>query len=169
MDNRLQEAPCGYLALSEDNRIIEVNQTLASLLGYEAETLKGMKIEYILAKSSRLLFQIYFTTLITLNGKLDEMFLSLYSLTEVETPVLLSAARRERAEGIHYECILFPLTRRIEYEKQLNKVESKVHNAYHRLQSVEQQLQQKEARLAELNDRLAAMEANVEHSNEDSV
>ncbi len=162
----MREAPCGYLSLSEDNRILDVNRTLASLLGYEEEILKGMKIEYILSKSSCLLFQIYFNTLITLNGKVDEMFLSLYSLEKIETPVLFNAVRRESKDGIRYDCILFPLHRRIEYEKQLNKAESETRNAHYRLQSVKNKLQEAENRLDQLKRELLEMEKRIDHSNE---
>lgn len=162
MDMIIREAPCGYLSLSEDHRILDVNRTLAALLGYKEEMLTGIKIEFLLSKPSRMLFQIYFSPLITLNSKVDEMFLSLHSLHEMEIPVLLNAVRRESKTGVRYDCILFPLNRRIEYEKQLNKAESETRKAHYRLQNVERELHETEKRLAQVKRRLAETEKRID-------
>ncbi|MBT2603794.1 PAS domain-containing protein [Bacillus sp. ISL-53] len=66
MNEQLNEAPCGYLTLSEEDTILSVNQTLLKLLGYNLDQLKGQHINFILSASAILFHQLYLVPLIKL-------------------------------------------------------------------------------------------------------
>jgi sigma-B regulation protein RsbU (phosphoserine phosphatase) len=106
MDERMNGALSGCLSMDEDHTILAVSQTLLDLLGYDLDGLRGCQFESILIRSSRIFFQIYFFPLIKLNGKIEEMHLSLKSANGIDVPVLLSAVRRECEGRFVHECVL---------------------------------------------------------------
>lgn len=87
MDDRLLNAPCGYLTLDDNCRILSANHTLLALIGYQMDLLYMCKFESILSRASRVIFQIYFAPLIKLNQRIDEMYVSLTSVTGENVPV----------------------------------------------------------------------------------
>ncbi len=60
MDNLLDNAPCGFISLTNEGVIVAVNATLLELLGYQLDELSGQRLETILPLPSRLLFQSFF-------------------------------------------------------------------------------------------------------------
>jgi sigma-B regulation protein RsbU (phosphoserine phosphatase) len=150
MDDQLNQAPCGYLSLTDNNMILEVNNTLLTLLEYE-DGLSGKHFNSILTASSRIFYQIYFFPLIRLNGKVEEMYLSLKSRNEQDLPVLLNAVRRERAGIITNECIIVPMRRRIEYEQKIQAAETAAFRVNADLKHLQNKLESKQRELAELN------------------
>ena len=45
MDERLREAPCGFISINHDGYITEVNQTFFDWMGYVEEELIGKHLE----------------------------------------------------------------------------------------------------------------------------
>ncbi|WP_052087878.1 PAS domain-containing protein [Paenibacillus wynnii] len=148
MNDTLNRIPCGYLSLMDDNKISAVNQTLLDLLGYDYVALRGLSIDSILSNSSRIFFRIYFTPLILLNTKVNEMFLTLMSSSGEEIPVLLNAVRREIDGSVHHECVVFPIHRQMEYEQQINRSETAANKARGQLQLLQSALQDKQRSLS---------------------
>lgn len=159
MDERLNFAPCGYLSLADDNTILAVNETLLKLLGYDHKELYGRQFELILAVPSRSFYQIYFTPLIRLNAKVEEMYLSLRSRSSHSVPVLLNAVRREREGVFVNECMLIPMRRRIEYEQQIAAAENAANKAESELNRVKKAVAYKQKELKELSSQLDVLKA----------
>ncbi|AEI43863.1 PAS domain-containing protein [Paenibacillus mucilaginosus] len=164
MDDRLDRAPCGYLTVQEDCTILESNQTLAKLLGSESSKLAGRPLHSVLAVSSRIFFQIYFFPLMHLEGKVEEMYLSLQAVSGQEIPVLLNAVRREREGKTVFEFILVPMRRRMDYEQQLSASEHAVSKAKLELERLERTLERKRKEWLELNGRTPGGESAEAHS-----
>ena len=57
IDEILNNAPCGFLSFTDDGLIVLANVTLAKLLGYETDSLRGKKFEIILPIASRIFYQ----------------------------------------------------------------------------------------------------------------
>ncbi|WP_164472841.1 PAS domain-containing protein [Cohnella candidum] len=129
LDARLERAPCGYAAFANDMILTAANATLHEMLGYSPGELTGRPFGSLLTVSSRAVFQIYFQPLIKLNHKVEEMFLNLRMKSGQDFPVLLNASRMETEEGDMNECILFPMRRIIEYEKQIGASEQAAEKA----------------------------------------
>lgn len=141
MNEQLNFAPCGYLSLSDDGIILEINETLLNLLGYDLHDLQGRHVNTILTVSGCSFYQLYFFPLIRLQEKVEEMYVTLKSKVDHDVPVLLNAFRKKRGGVIVNDCVLIPMKRRYEYEKVLLTIKKET----------EEQNRIKKERIAELD------------------
>jgi len=165
MNDTLNRIPCGYLSLRDDNKISTINQTLLDILEYDHTALVGLSIDFILSNSSRIFFRIYFTPLILLNTKVNEMFLTFMSSSGEEIPVLLNAVRRETDGVIYHECVVFPILRQMEYENQINRSETSAKKARHELQLLQAELEHKQHSLSVLKAQVELYRNQMEELN----
>jgi PAS domain S-box-containing protein len=119
MDDLLNTAPCGFVEFDDDGTILLVNATLATLLGYTPGDLLGRSMDLLLTPGSRVFHQTHFVPLLKMQGKVDELYLSLRSRHGEDVPVLANAVRRERAEAVVNDCIVMPMYQRRRYEDEL--------------------------------------------------
>ncbi|MDM5358752.1 SpoIIE family protein phosphatase [Peribacillus sp. RS7] len=119
MNEQLNHAPCGFVTLSKEGILLSINQTLVQLLGYSSEQLVGHHINVILAKSARLFIQLYFFPLVTVQHRIEEMYLSLTNVSGEEIPVLINATLSQDTDNQVITCVVIPMQRRIEYVNQL--------------------------------------------------
>ncbi|PIC58322.1 PAS domain S-box protein [Sporosarcina sp. P12(2017)] len=117
MDRQLDSAPFGYFTLDDTGMIVEINQTLLSLLGYQLHEVKGKHINLILPNASRSFYQLYFFPMIRLQNKVEEMYFSFKSKDGQEISVLLNALRNERDGKAFNDCACLRMKNRIEYEE----------------------------------------------------
>jgi serine phosphatase RsbU (regulator of sigma subunit) len=115
----LNEAPCGFLSFGEDGTIRRVNETLLILLGYERSAVEGQPLGLLLSVAGRVFCQTHLFPLLKLQGKAEEIYLSLRSQEGVDVPVLINAAQRERNQAIWNDCVLIPMRQRTRYEDEL--------------------------------------------------
>jgi len=156
VEEQLNQAPCGYLVIDPANCIIEMNETLLKMIG-AAEPLDHM--HKLLTVASRVYFQTYFTPSIKTYGKVDEMYLTLKG-ADGRIPVLLNAVERNG----RYECVLFPMRVRQEYENELllakrqaEKIHQETAAAYEKLQELLQEVEGKKLEVEELNVQLLGL------------
>jgi|GEM_PF-5230546 len=138
---RLDRAPCGYLSLTDDLTIVAVNDTLLGWLGREGAKLDGQPVAAVLSLPGRILLQMYFMPMIRLNGKVEEMYLSLQTRSGEELPVILYAARREQGDAAVNECVLLPMRRRQEYEHTILEAEKAALRARAELDKLHRELE----------------------------
>ncbi|UOE94568.1 SpoIIE family protein phosphatase [Alkalihalobacillus sp. LMS39] len=120
MEEQLDFAPCGYLALTDEGKIETMNQTLLDLVGYERQELLGENINEILDKPAQTFCQLYLFPLMKLGRKVEELYLSLRSKAGDEIPVLINGNRRKNENGNEVnECVLIPMYKRNEYENEI--------------------------------------------------
>lgn len=119
MDDLLNTAPCGFLSFADDGQIVAANATLQSLLGYDEGELCGRPVESLLPVASRIFYQTHFFPLLKLQGRAEEIYLSLRTKTGAELPVLVNAVRRERGSGVFNDCILVHVRQRNQYEDEI--------------------------------------------------
>lgn len=119
MDKQLNNAPCGFLTLSEEGSIIAVNRTLLNILKYEQEQVIGQHMDTILTVSAQLFYQLYFVPLLKLEQHIEEMYISLQTRDGEEIPVLVNAVVRADRGASVTECVLIPMRKRNEYENEL--------------------------------------------------
>jgi phosphoserine phosphatase RsbU/P len=120
MDSQLDYAPCGFLTLSDDGRILAINQTMLKILGCGREELSGKHINVLLTVPAQVFYQLYFVPILKREKQVEEMHLTLQSLTGEEIPVFINAVQKELEDGkTTTDCILFPIRKRSEYENEL--------------------------------------------------
>lgn len=157
MEQQLDRAPCGYLVLDQELRIVEMNKTLRNMTGIK----DPQHIHDLLTIASRIYFQTYFTPSIKMHGTVNEMFLSLKSETG-PMPVLMNASEQDG----FYECVLIQMSVRGEYEKELllakhnaEKINRETAEAYEKLQTVMSEVECKQQELMDLNQKLQQLAA----------
>jgi phosphoserine phosphatase RsbU/P len=119
MDEQLDHAPCGFLTLSENGLILEINQTLLKILHYSKDSLIGQHVNSILSVPARLFLQFYFFPLVKMEQRVDEMYISLETSKGEEIPVLINALQKWEKERTVLDCIMIPMRKRNEYENEL--------------------------------------------------
>jgi PAS domain S-box-containing protein len=129
MDELLNNAPCGFLVFADDGKIVEVNATLLNLLGYERDELCRLHIEKIFSVAGRIFYQTHFFPLLKLKNKVEEIYLSLRSKSDLDIPVLVNAVRRERDGQVFNDCILMPMRQRNQYEDEILRAKKQAEDA----------------------------------------
>jgi PAS domain S-box-containing protein len=129
MDELLNNAPCGFLVFADDGKIVEANDTLLNLLGYERAELCRLHIEKIFSVAGRIFYQTHFFPLLKLKNKVEEVYLSLRSKSGLDIPVLVNAARRERDDVIFNDCVFMPMRQRNQYEDEILRAKKQAEDA----------------------------------------
>ncbi|OLQ56065.1 phosphoserine phosphatase [Bacillus licheniformis] len=129
MDKQLNDAPCGFLTLSEEGLIIAVNRTLLKILNEEPEQVIGQHINTILTVPAQLFYQLYFVPLLKLEHHIEEMYISLKTRDREEIPVLVNAVVKADRGATVTECVLIPMRKRNEYENELLKARNAAQEA----------------------------------------
>ncbi|HKS21457.1 MAG TPA: PAS domain-containing sensor histidine kinase [Thermoanaerobaculia bacterium] len=119
MDSLLNTAPCGYFTFADDGTIVEVNQTLADMLGYSRVEIAGWHVEKLLPPGGRIFYHTYLMPLLKMERGAEEIYIALRTKSGEEIPVLLNAARNERDGRAVNDCVCLRMIRRHEYEDQL--------------------------------------------------
>ena len=119
MDELLNTAPCGFLSFADDGEIVMANATLLDSLGYDPEELRGRRVESLLPVAGRIFYQTHLFPLLRLQGRVEEVYLSLRAKSGAEVPVLVNAVRRERDGAVFNDCVLMQIRQRNEYEDEI--------------------------------------------------
>lgn len=115
----LDNAPCGFMIFTDDGIIKEINNTLLVALGYTREDLIGNKFDTLLNIAGKIFYQTHFFPLITLQGKAEEIFLTLIGKDNKEVPVLINGKRTERNSVYENHCVIMPVQHRKKFEEEL--------------------------------------------------
>ena len=119
MSDLMNTAPCGFVAFADDGTIVEVNQTLAGMLGYAPVELLGWHVEKLLPPGGRIFYHTYLFPLLRVQDLVEEVYLALRTKDGRDVPVLLNGARRERGGRVVSDCVCLRMMQRNEYEDQL--------------------------------------------------
>lgn len=125
-----KNAPFGYIALDSSGLIIDANATFLTWFGYDREEWIYTNIEESLSVSSKLIFHSFFFLQLQLNGRVDEIHLTIKAKCGADIPILLMGYREEfdSKETIH--CIAVKMTKRYHYERELRDIKAKLEEAY---------------------------------------
>lgn len=112
--------PGGVLSLAEDLRIVAANRTMGDLVGRAAADLIGQPFEDLLSTPARLLFQTHVYPALTVQGRVEEVFLTLATAAGESIPVLLNASRVQAPDGpARYEVLVVRINARARWEADL--------------------------------------------------
>ncbi|MEO7719990.1 MAG: SpoIIE family protein phosphatase [Capsulimonas sp.] len=119
MNDLLNDAPCAFLTFSSESLIEFANAALLSLLGYAGDELRGRRLDSLLSPGGRVFYQTHLYPLLHMQGRLDEISLSLMTKGGEEIPVLLYAQRTEKEGVDFYSGVLAPMRQRRRFEEEL--------------------------------------------------
>ena len=122
-----ETAPCGYLSISPDARIVKANATLAGWLDRPAAELVGRRLHDILGFGGRIAYQTHIAPLLRMQGHVDEIALELLTADGKKLPAIANAAEKRDPDGGHQftRLTLFRAVDRRTYERTLLEARSK--------------------------------------------
>jgi sigma-B regulation protein RsbU (phosphoserine phosphatase) len=118
-----ENAPCGYLSLRPDGRIVKANQTFCRWTGYAPGDLIGKRLHDLLNIAGRIFYETHFAPLLRMQGFFNEVALDLVKKDGAAFPVLVNATERTDAEGKpqFIRLTVFNASDRRRYERELLK------------------------------------------------
>ena len=123
LEDLYENAPCGYLSLRPDGRIVKANQTFCRWTGYAPDELIGKRLHDFLNIAGRIFYETHFAPLLRMQGFFNEVALDLVRKDGEPFPVLVNAAERTNAAGKpqFVRLTVFNATDRRRYERELLK------------------------------------------------
>ncbi|UVC09123.1 PAS domain-containing sensor histidine kinase [Rhizobium sp. TH2] len=114
-------APCGYLVLDNQGRILATNQTLQAWLGYDASELKQKRFLDLLNVAGRIFYETHFAPLLRMQDFFDEVALDFVTRDGNKLAVLANARQRRDEDGdlIATRVAIFQAKERRRYERDL--------------------------------------------------
>jgi PAS domain S-box-containing protein len=168
--NLLDRAPCGFVSIGDDGRIVLINSTLLERLGFSRDELAGQSVEKILTVGSKIFYQTHLFPLVKLHGKAEEIFILLREKSGDDIGMLCNAARREIGGGSVTDCIMMEVRERRKFEDALLQAKQEAERVNTTLEEQAVELEIQGEALQTLNEDLekqreAADEANLAKSN----
>ena len=133
-------APCGWLSVTDDGCVVNVNETLANLLGQAKSHIIGQNLSGFLTVGSRVFYQTHLFPQLKLAGRLDEIYLDLRSARGATLPMLVNAVRTERDCHLVNDFVLLLIHRREKFESQILQSKRTAEDAAQAAQTANAQL-----------------------------
>jgi PAS domain S-box-containing protein len=159
LEDLFENAPCGYVSMQADGRIIKSNRTFAVWMGYEHDHLVGRRFQDLLNIAGKIYYETHFAPLLRMQGFFNEVALDIVRMDGAVLPVLVNAVeRRDDAGELRFIRItIFNASDRRRYERELLEARNAAERANAELRQLNQTL---EARVAEaVQERLTAEDA----------
>jgi two-component system, cell cycle sensor histidine kinase and response regulator CckA len=153
----LADAPVGYFEVNPEGRLVAVNDALGRIVGRRRAEVFAGSIAELLPNSSRLFLQTHVLPTLELNGRVDEVYLSLRHGTGDPIPVLMNGVRRREPEGGFVDLfVVLPVRRRAIFERELVHARQEAERALEGERVAIAQAKALQAQLA-VRERLAAI------------
>lgn len=121
LEDLYENAPCGYLSLGPDGRIVKSNLTLSAWTGFSREELLGKRLRDLLNVAGAIFYETHFAPLLRMQGFFNEVALDLVAADGKKLAVLANALeRRDEASNLLFTRLtIFQATERRRYEREL--------------------------------------------------
>lgn len=154
----LPEVPCPLLLTDAQGHILVANAELKMAVDWSQRDWSGQSMSALLTPASAIFCQTHVWPMLLRDGRVNEIYLELKSVSGTRLPVMTNACLVSKKEQNHVIWIFFVAVERSQYESAL--LESKK-----QAESLATELAQAKAMLAALNGQLAA---RVERTEEDN-
>lgn len=143
LEDLYENAPCGYLSLRPDGRIVKVNLTFSEWIGLAPGELVGKRLHDLLNVAGRIFYETHFAPLLRMQGFFNEVALDLVRQDGSRLPVLVNAAERRDGDGRHLltRLTVFNATDRRRYERELVEARAAAEAAQKELQALNAKVQ----------------------------
>ena len=68
LEDLYENAPCGYLSINPDGRIVKANATFSTWLGWPTDQLVGRRFSELLNIAGRIFYETHFAPLLRMQG-----------------------------------------------------------------------------------------------------
>jgi sigma-B regulation protein RsbU (phosphoserine phosphatase) len=121
-----ETAPCGYVSVSRDGRVVKINRTLCDWIGRPADSIVGTSVLDLMSFGGRIAYETHLAPLLRMQGHVYEIALDLLQSDGAMLPVIANAAEKRDSAGGHQftRLTLFRAVDRRTYERSL--VEARV-------------------------------------------
>lgn len=158
MDERLNYAPCGYISITHEGIVADVNQTFLDMMGYRLEDVAMKHFEVMMSKANKLIFHSHFYPQLNLDGHVEELLIRLKNSRGESVPFILNGRKSEREGREWLDCVLVQVGKRIDYEMELQLANKQIEKAYWEkdqalaeLQHIHAEIERKQTELMEIN------------------
>lgn len=127
---KAKNVPYGYFVLNNDGLIRDANLTFLNWLGYDYDELINTNIEASLSIASKMMFHSLFFLQLQLNGRVDEVNLTVRAKSGLNIPLMLMGYRESYSDEEIINCIAVKMTKRFDYEKELRDIKVELEEAY---------------------------------------
>jgi serine/threonine-protein kinase RsbW len=116
-----ENAPCGYLSMVPDGRVVKVNGTFCAWTGRSAEDVCTSRLPDLLSAGGRVYYETHLAPLLRLQGAVREVALDVVRADGSLLPCLLNAVEVRDGEGrpLLVRATVFEATSRRRYERAL--------------------------------------------------
>lgn len=157
-------APCGYVSVFPNNRIVKINQTLLNWLGRSEGELVDKPIHALLSFGGKIAYETHLAPLLRLQGFVHEIALDIVDASDAKIPVIANASERRGKDGEHLftRLTMFKAVDRRTFERSL--IEARI-NAEARARSEHEAIELRDQFIAvlghDLRNPLAAVLAGI--------
>ncbi len=116
-----ENAPCGYLSMVPDGRVVKVNRTFCAWTGRAAGEVLGRRLPDLLSAGGRVFFETHLAPLLRLQGAVREVALDVVRADGSVLPCLVNAVevRDDGGRPLLVRATVFEATSRRRYERVL--------------------------------------------------
>lgn len=138
LEDLYENAPCGYVSLGPDGRIVKINATLCGWLGLAAQDLLGKRLRDLLSVAGSIFYETHFAPLLRMQGFFNEVALDLVTARGNKLPVLANAMERRSETGalLFTRVTIFQATERRRYERELVNAQAAEREARRQLEEL---------------------------------
>ena len=121
LEDLYENAPCGYISLGPDGRIVKSNLTLSVWMGLRREELIGKRLRDLLNVAGAIFYETHFAPLLRMQGFFNEVALDLVTADGKQLAMLVNAVERRDEHGnlLFTRLTIFRATERRRYERGL--------------------------------------------------
>jgi PAS domain S-box-containing protein len=161
----LDRVPCGFISFRDDGTIVAANATLLEMLGYREEELLGRRLGALLSAASRIFSQTHLLPMLRVEGRLEELYLTLRAKGGTQVSVLLNLVRCDRDGAPITDGAVLRVRARQEYEGALLEAKRAAERAQSALEAQAVQLQRANEELRQRAGEIARQRTAAEEAN----
>jgi sigma-B regulation protein RsbU (phosphoserine phosphatase) len=137
-------APCGYLSMLPDGRIVKVNETFLRSTGFSRDELVGRRrFQELLKVGDRIFYETHFAPMLRLQGHVREIAVDVATASGAALPVLVNAVTRfdDHGDPLVVRVAVFDATERRAYEAELVAARARAEASEQKVRALAETLQ----------------------------
>ncbi|MBB5440466.1 PAS domain S-box-containing protein [Pedobacter sp. AK017] len=117
-----ENAPCGYLSFTADGKIVKINQTLLSWLGYDqSEVVNKLFYTDLVSRGGKIYYEMFYMPLLQLQHNVNEINFDFQRFDGSKFPALINSTAFRDSHGklVAINATVYNITDRKKYEREL--------------------------------------------------
>ncbi|MBB5438126.1 PAS domain S-box-containing protein [Pedobacter sp. AK017] len=117
-----ENAPCGYLSFTANGKIVKINQTLLSWLGYkQSEVIDKLYYTDLISRGGRIYYEMFYMPLLQMQPNVNEINFDFQRIDGSKFPALINSTAFKDSNGsmVAINATVYDITDRKKYEREL--------------------------------------------------